>query len=243
MLYRTCPACGSNLDPGEVCDCGDQSSVSPVSVTRQVLSSREEWLAARVGIGASDCAGVLGMSGFKSPVELWKEKAGIVQPKGLSENRRVSFGNQAEEPLRHMFRLMHPEYGLTFEPYTILRRCGDYDFLFCTPDGELVEKSTGRKGVYESKTATCLSRADWERWNCQIPKAYYMQICQQMYCGNFDFAVVWALLLDQDGDASLRAYTFAREDCEADIEWMLPQTAKFWKNVQSGTMPSLKLSL
>lgn len=24
MLYRQCPACGSNLDPGERCDCTDQ---------------------------------------------------------------------------------------------------------------------------------------------------------------------------------------------------------------------------
>lgn len=22
MMYRTCPQCGSNLDPGESCDCG-----------------------------------------------------------------------------------------------------------------------------------------------------------------------------------------------------------------------------
>ena len=22
MAYKTCPECGANLDPGEVCDCG-----------------------------------------------------------------------------------------------------------------------------------------------------------------------------------------------------------------------------
>ena len=24
--YRTCPSCGSNLDPGEICDCQDKTN-------------------------------------------------------------------------------------------------------------------------------------------------------------------------------------------------------------------------
>lgn len=27
--YRTCPHCGSNLDPGEVCDCRDKEKTAP----------------------------------------------------------------------------------------------------------------------------------------------------------------------------------------------------------------------
>lgn len=213
------------------------------TVSRNTYPDRETWLAARNGIGASDLASAIGMSSFKTPLQLWKEKCGLVQPKDLSGNERVDFGNRAEEPLRGMFRLMHPEFDLTFTPYTILRREGAYDFLFCTPDGELVERETGRKGIYESKTATCLSRADWEKWSCQIPKYYYTQICQQMYCGDFEFAVLWALLLDKEGDGSLRAYHFERADCQPDIEWMLPKAAQFWQNVKTGTMPSLSLTL
>lgn len=26
MYYRTCPECGSNLDPGEQCDCNEEKS-------------------------------------------------------------------------------------------------------------------------------------------------------------------------------------------------------------------------
>lgn len=212
-------------------------------IIRASFPDRETWLANRDGIGASDLASAIGMSGFKTPLQLWKEKSGFAAPKDLSGNERVDFGNRAEAPLREMFRLMHPEYELTFEPFTILRQKGAYDFLFCTPDGELVEKETGKKGIYESKTATCLSCFDWDKWNCQIPKYYYTQICQQMYCGGFEFAVVWALLLNSDGDGTLRMYRFERTECEPDIQWMLPRAEQFWKHVREGTMPGLSLTV
>lgn len=27
--YRTCPSCGANLDPGEICDCQDKKEAAP----------------------------------------------------------------------------------------------------------------------------------------------------------------------------------------------------------------------
>ena len=213
-------------------------------ITRTTYQNREEWLVGRShGLGASDIGAVLGVSKFKTPIQLWQEKTGKVKASDISDNQRVQFGNDAEEPLRGMFRLMHPEYELTFEPFTILRPVGRYSFLSCTPDGELVERSTGRKGIYESKTATCLSRADWEKWDRQIPKTYYAQIIEQKFCGEFSFAVVWALLLNADGDGSLRAYQFERSDCEGDIQFMLPKAERFWNHVEAGTMPAQTLIL
>lgn len=206
---------------------------------RTTYGNREEWLVGRShGLGASDIGVVLGVSNFKTPLQLWKEKVGAVVPKDISDNPRVQFGNDAEEPLRGMFRLMHPEYELSFEPYTILRQEGKYGFLTCTPDGELVEKATGRRGIYESKTGTCLSRADWAKWDHQIPKTYYAQILEQMFAGDFDFAVVWALLLNAENDASLRFYQFERSDREADIQYILPKAEEFWSRVETGTMPA-----
>lgn len=213
-------------------------------ITRTTYRNREEWLAGRShGLGASDIGAVLGVSKFKTPIQLWREKTGAVKSTDISDSQRVQFGNDAETPLREMFRLMHPEYELTFEPFTILRPVGRYSFLSCTPDGELVERSTGRKGIYESKTATCLSRADWEKWNCQIPQTYFAQIIEQMFCGEFSFAVVWALLLNAEGDGSLRAYRFERGNCEASIQDMLPKAETFWRHVEAGTIPTQTLIL
>ena len=91
--------------------------MSATKVSRTSYPDRDTWLEARYGIGASDLASAIGMSGFKTPLQLWKEKCGLVQPKDLSGNERVDFGNRAEEPLREMFRLMHPEFELRFTPY------------------------------------------------------------------------------------------------------------------------------
>ena len=213
-----------------------------MSFTTTILNSREEWLEHRIGIGASEISSALGC-GFKTPLQLWKEKTGQVKAPDLSDNERVKFGNEAEEPLRAIFRVMHPKYELTFEPYMILRREDEYDFLFDTPDGLLVEKETGRRGLYESKTSTCLSRKDWDKWNEKIPDAYFCQICQGMFVGDFDFAVVWALLLNSEGDGTLRIYEFERADCEWKIEEIKREGKKFWKHVVDGTMPPVLLNI
>lgn len=212
-----------------------------MSVIRKKYKNRTTWLSARkAGLGASDAASVMGI-GFQSPIDLWMEKRGLKEHPDLSENDRVAFGNAAEEPLRAMFRVMHPEYELDFTPYLILRQEGEYDFLSDTPDGELTEIETGKRGLYESKTATCLKKADWDEWREKVPQKYYCQICQGMFCGDYDFAVIWALLRNQDGDGELRYYRFERADAEPDIEALKEAGAKFWRCVQDGTIPPMPL--
>lgn len=206
-------------------------------VIRETYPDRNTWLDARGAyIGASEASCVLGI-GFQSPISLWQEKMGYKTHADLSDDERVAFGNDAEAPLRSMFRVMHPEYELDFTPYTILRQEGEYSFLSDTPDGELVEIETGRKGLYESKTATCIKKAEWDEWREKVPQKYYAQICQGMYCGGFDFAVIWALLRNQDGDGELRYYYFDRADCEADIEVIKEAGKKFYDAWQNGTLP------
>ena len=209
-----------------------------MSVSRNTYPDREAWLQARENaIGASEISSVMGI-GFQSPVQLWMEKRGMKEHADLSDNERVVFGNAAEEPLRAMFRVMHPEYELDFTPYLIVRQAeGDYTFLTDTPDGELTEIETGRRGLYESKTATCIKKAEWDEWREKVPQKYYAQICQGMYCGGFDFAVIWALLRNQDGDGELRYYYFDRADCEADIEVIKEAGKKFYDAWQNGTLP------
>lgn len=215
-----------------------------MSVTRNTYPDRESWLSARKSsIGASEISSVLGI-GFSSPTQLWMEKRGMKEHADLSDNERVAFGNAAEEPLRAMFRVMHPEFELDFTPYLIVRQAeGDYTFLSDTPDGELIERETGRRGLYESKTATCIKKAEWDEWRDKVPQKYYCQICQGMYCGDYDFAVIWALLRNADGDGELRAYKFERADCEADIAEITAAGAKFWKCVQDGTLPPMPLPM
>lgn len=203
---------------------------------------REDWLAHRWGIGASEAGSACGV-GFKSRLELWREKTGMVQPEDISGDSRVQFGNDVEEPLRALYRVMHPEHLLEFTPYTILRRDDDEEhaFMFSTPDGWLTEKATGRIGLYESKSATLLSAADYAKWRNRVPDGYYHQIMHSMYVGGFDFAVIFAILLNKEGDAEVRAYPFERTEVERDMMRMVEQETEFWRCVESQTMPSTKI--
>ncbi len=210
-------------------------------VQKTVYANREEWLAGRgSGIGASEIASALGR-GYKTPLQLWRIKIGAEEAADISGLERVKFGNDAEEPLRALFRVMYPEYELGFEPYTVLRQKGEYDFLFDTPDGWLTELATGRHGLYESKTATLLSKADYEKWNERVPDNYFLQVCQGMFCGDYDFAIIFALLRNKDNDAMIRAYHFERSDCEWQIAEIKQKGKEFWQHVLDGTMPPAPL--
>lgn len=52
--------------------------------------NREEWLEERKkGIGGSDVACILGMSPYKSNVELWEEKVGIREAEDISRKNTL----------------------------------------------------------------------------------------------------------------------------------------------------------
>lgn len=76
-----------------------------------VCKDRAEWLEARRdGLGASDAAAVLGISPWKTNVQLWEEKCRLVQPEDIGDKPAVQYGNDAEPLLRQFFALDHPEY-------------------------------------------------------------------------------------------------------------------------------------
>lgn len=205
-------------------------------VTWTTYGSREEWLSFRDGIGASDSGAICGF-GFKTRMELWEEKTGIRIPKDIGDDERVSFGNAVEEPMRALYRVMYPQYTLDFTPYTVLRRDDHHQFMFYTPDGWLTEKETGRHGLWECKSATCTSGKDWEKWRDQVPQGYFCQVLHGMFVGGFEFADLFAILLNQDRDATIRRYHFERAEHEADISWLLSQEEEFWMSVQTGKRP------
>ena len=213
-----------------------------MGVICETYKNREEWLEHREGIGGSEAGAVCGY-GFLTPLQLWRQKLQVEAPPDLSDNPRVSFGNAVEEPMRALFRVMHPEYRLDFQPYTILRRDDHHQFMFYTPDGWLEEAETGRKGLWECKSSTCISATDWAKWKDQVPPGYFCQVLHGMFVGDFEFAELFAILLNKDGDAEIRCYHFERSECEDDLAWLLQEETQFWSYVERGVMPPQKLML
>lgn len=213
---------------------------------RIICIDRAEWLAARnsQGIGGSEAAAAVGMSPWMTPLELWKLKIGMEEPKDLSDNAAVQQGVRMEPALRDFFAAMHPELKVDYHQFDLLYQT-ERPWLFATLDGELHDAESGRDGILEIKTSTPSGKAGWEAWaNGNMPSNYYCQVLHQMLATGFDFVYLFAALYSLNGDIVLREYSIDRKDVEEDLKWLLSQETNFYKkNIIGGVMPSMPLML
>ena len=209
-----------------------------------VFASRDEWLEARGNsIGGSDIASVMGL-GYQTKLDLWKEKTGQKKAPDISDNERIQLGNQAEPVLRELFAVIHPEYEVSYEPFNLCRP-DDPKYYFChySYDGLLKEKETDREGILEIKTATCMSRADWEKWENRVPQNYFLQCLWGMFVLDREYTDLFAMLKNNEGDLTVRTYHFERADSADYIEEMKQAAREFWTTVERKSVPSITLSL
>ena len=95
----------------------------------------------------------------------------------------------------------------------------------------------------EVQTSTPQSKADWDKWNEQIPQAYMIQLLHQQLASGYEFADLMALLINSEGDFVVRTYHFERADYEEDLKWLLEKETEFWQSVQSKTLPPMTIVL
>lgn len=205
---------------------------------------REAWLKGRKdfpGIGASEAASIVGASSWMSASELWQLKTGRKEPKDLSLNEQVSYGTHAEEHIRALFMLKHPEYKLEYRPFDFLYQ-KERPWLRCTLDGELVVPD-GERGTLEVKTAQIQSKSQYAQWNNRIPDHYLVQLLHQFLATGYSFAYLTAELMYMDGSSTLRSYYFRAQDYYDDMEWLLEEEEKFWDSVLNQKTPNVKLFL
>lgn len=210
-----------------------------------VPKDHEEWLRCRnAGIGASDCGTIIGVNRWRTNQELYREKVGISEPEDISDKPQVQLGHDSEPLIRGLFALENPHYQVIYEsPYKLIFS-DTHDFLFCTPDGELIEKKTGRKGILEIKTTYIHSPSQWDQWNNRIPDTYYAQICHQLLVTGWDFAVLQARIrYSKEGETRVleKKYTIEREEVLEDMKYVLEREIEFWQCVQEQRCPALIL--
>lgn len=211
-----------------------------------IPQTREEWLQERKkGLGASDAGTIIGVNPWKTNLELWAEKTGQKEPDDISSKPYVQYGHQAEEHIRALFALDHPELLVTYEsPYKIIRN-PHHQFIFCTPDGELVDRETGEIGGLEIKTTEIMNSSKWREWDGRIPDQYYCQVCHQMLAAGWEFVWLRAQIkyTTRDGEkrAETRDYYITREEAKEDMKALLEAEQAFWEHVQTKTCPPLKL--
>lgn len=209
--------------------------------------NREQWLKARKRfIGGSDVSCILGLNPYKTNVQLYREKKGLVEPDDLSDNPLVAYGTQAEEHIRALFALDHQELKIEYVPNNSWHNT-DYPFAAASLDGWLEDKD-GRKGILEIKTATITSAQQANKWKDEhIPDNYYCQILFYLGVTNWDFVFLRANLKYEKPDSPLyvatKEYYVNRSEVEADIELVMSKAKEFHDCLKNGVKPPLTLTL
>ena len=204
--------------------------------------SREAWLEARRrGIGGSDAGAVIGANKYRSNVDAWKEKAGLIVPEDVGDKPAVKFGKEAEQHIRALFALEHPEMSVEYHEFYMYLN-DKYPFLYATLDGELIDENN-RRGILEIKTATIQNAAGWSEWVDGIPQSYYAQVIHQLAATGWDFVILFAYLrTPYSGNvARFIERRIERADVADDITYLIAQEAEFWQAVETKQRPPLKL--
>ena len=130
--------------------------------------NRADWLMHRRGIGGSDAAAVLGISPWRSNVELWEILTERKQAPDISDKEVVQYGTEAEKYLRGLFSLDFPEYEVGYQEFNCYYN-SRMPYAHASLDGWLTEKDTGRRGILEIKTTTITSGTALSKWDEQVP--------------------------------------------------------------------------
>lgn len=186
------------------------------------LSVREaEWHAERrQGIGASDVPAIAGVSTFATPIDVWQQKLGMVQP-------------NPETPLTRWGHLLEPVIADEFTAQTGIKvrrlsravKYRDWPILFAHLD------RTAGDAILECKSS--MTTKGWgETGTADVPDHVALQVQAQLACAGKETAYVAALL----GYRDFRVFTIERDRALFD-DLILPLLREFWQLVETETPP------
>lgn len=187
-----------------------------------------EWHAARAdGIGGSEIAAVLGISGWESPFSLWHRKAGTVPPR--EANTEMEAGRRLEPVICDVFAERHPELHMT--------RGGTYrhrerTYQIANPD-QLAYLDGVLAAIHEAKFA--LFPDGWgEEGTDEVPP-YYQAQCR--WYGDV-FGVSRTYLTAFVGSTGeFREYVIDAD--EQDTVFMRERAEEFMASLAAGIQPSI----
>ena len=187
--------------------------------------SYQDWLAVRrSGIGGSDVAAAIGLSPWKSPIELWEEKVlGKTQPK--NDNDSMLWGRLLEPLIREEFSRRS---GLAVQPLRSMLQHPVNKFMLANLDGLVLDPVRG-PGVLEIKTASAFKTSEWDANRC--PDAYQLQVQHYLEVTGLTYAVIVVLI----GGNTLRWVTV---EPDKELTDNLVQLEKrFWQHVLTQSPP------
>lgn len=207
------------------------SSVAVTTSTdnqRSASKARERWLRSRKkGIGASDAPIVLGLSPWKTALELWAEKRGLLDDV-VQESEAQRMGRRLERIVAMEYRDRHPEQRVKNPGATKLTRHPEHSFLFATLDRTIEDTNDGL-GVLEIKT----TGERWaDQWADDAPLMYQVQLQHQMMVSGLEWGVLAVLI----GGRQYVEYRYPKST--SFVANLLRAELEFWKCVVTGEEPA-----
>lgn len=199
--------------------------------THPVPPKMKNWLdERRKGIGGSDAAVVLGLSPWKSPLKLYKEKRKEIPEDDIGGKEFVYWGTILEEPIAREYSRVT---GFKIRRVPKILKSKTHPHMLCSLDREVI-------GVYSAKIIVevkCVGlfqfiKSDWgaDRSHIVAPY-YYAQAQHNCFVAGADQCDMPVLI----GGNEFRLYRIPRDEKWLSIS--VPAEQAFWDGVVNGTPP------
>jgi putative phage-type endonuclease len=190
--------------------------------TVEAYATREEWLAARTVIGASEVAAALGLSPYESSYALWSRKCGLSV--SGPETRAMRRGNVMEPFVASEYAMETGRKLTDLGRWTVCRST-KFPHLSCTPD-RIIEPIDDRgPGILEIKSVT--NRRAWTEG--YIPEHYRVQVVASMVVLGLKWGILAGYVADTD---EIIPVEITLDDVQADV--LVEVTRDFWRMVEDG---------
>lgn len=189
---------------------------------------RDDWLAVRrTGIGGSDAAAAVGLSPYKSQLELWLEKTGrdaeLPKPDHSDTTEPVYWGTLLEPIVAAAYT---QQTGNRVRKVNAVLRHPSIPFMLANLDREVT-------GVPDVQILECKTAGEFgaRLWRDGVPDYVQLQVQHQLAVTGKRAADVAVLLCGQQ----LEVHRVERDD--ELIARLIPLEAQFWQYVESDTPP------
>jgi len=119
-------------------------------------------------IGSSDIAGVLGLSRWTTPLKIWAEKTGEIEPDDLSKNEYVEWGSRLEGVVAKKFADKNNCKLIAYKKRYMHK---NFPYMTC----ELDRLIAGTDELVEIKTANAWKFKEWSEGD-EMPLEYILQV-------------------------------------------------------------------
>lgn len=140
-------------------------------------------------IGGTDAAAILGLSRWKTQLEVWAEKTGRVQPEDISNKLSVKLGNRLEDTVAELFM---EETGKKVRRVNKTLYHPHYTFLGANIDRDVV----GEEAILECKTCSAWKAKEWA--GEEIPQEYILQVVHYLAVTGAHFGYIACLIGNQE---------------------------------------------